>query len=306
MARANHRRSERLARRRVINRIIIISLILLSIGLIFISRTSDQRFAPLRNSIEGTAGRLISVVSFPFRVVKTTANDLKNLRDAKQDNDRLREENIELKQYKFRFRAMEAKLKRLENILNVEDGLDVPDNRIAVRVISETRGPFVYSVLINAGRKAGIKVGYPVVTDNHMIGHVIRIGERSSRVLLLQDLNSRVSVVSQETDARAILIGKNDELPELAFYDNIEDWAEGDTIVTSGDDGVLPQGLPIGHVSLRGNSLRVILESGGAHDWAWVYPFDAVQTPEEAPANIDALQNGSGAELSESIVAGQE
>jgi len=292
MARANHRRTERLARSRVINRVIIISFILISIGLIFISRTSDQRFAPLRNGIEGTAGRLISVVSSPVRAVKATSNNFKNLRDAKKENDRLRVENVELKQYKFRFRAMEAKLKRLEDILNVDNGLDVPEDRIAVRVISETRGPFVYSVLINAGRKAGIKVGYPVVTDDNMIGHVIRIGERSSRVLLLQDLNSRVSVVSQETDARAILIGKNDEPPELAFYDNIEDWADGDLIVTSGDDGVLPQGLPIGRVSLRGSSLRVTLERNGAHDWAWVYPFEAVKTPEEDPANIDAVEDG--------------
>lgn len=286
MARANHRRSERLARSRLITRVIIISFILLSIGLIFVSRTSDQRFTPLRNGIEGTAGRLISIVNSPFRAIKNTSDNFQDLRRAKQENDDLRAENVELRQYKFRLRAMQSKLGRLESILNLEDGLDIPESRMAVRVISETRGPFVYSALINAGRKAGIKTGYPVMNDDAMIGHVIRVGERSSRVLLLQDLNSRVSVVSQNTQARAILIGKNDEPPELAFYDNIEDWEEGDIIVTSGDDGVLPQGLPIGRISLRGDTLRVLLGTSGVYDWAWVYPFEAVDAPEDAPAVI--------------------
>lgn len=284
MARANHRRTERLAKRRLLNRVLILTFILISVGFTLISRSSNERFTPLRNGVEGTVGRVVSFVNFPFRKVKDGVNGVNNLWFAKQQNDALRSENVELRQFKFRYRALQQKLDRLENVLNVGNALDIPETRIAVRVISESRGPFVYSALINAGRNSGIKTGYPVMTDDVMIGHVIRVGERSSRVLLLQDLNSRVSVMSQKNGARAILIGKNDAPPELAFFDNISDWTDDALIVTSGDDGILPQGLPIGRVSGDGLGLRVLLETHKAYDWAWVYPFEAVLTPEDDPA----------------------
>lgn len=300
MARANHRRTERLARRKLLSRVIILSFIFVSIGLVFISRTSDERFAPLRNGVESTAGRLMAVVSAPFRGLQKTRDNFSNLRSAHAQNQGLRRENVQLRQYKFRLRALQSKVNQLESVLNIEDGLDIPDTRIAVRVISETRGPFVYSVLINAGRKAGIKTGYPVMNEAGMIGHVIRVGERSSRVLLLQDLNSRVSIMSQATGARAILIGKNDEPPEIAFFDRLSDWVNDDLIVTSGDDGVLPQGLPIGRVSRGAAAVRVILEANTAYNWAWVYPFEAVPTPEQAPAKVlvqdEALAEGDAGE----------
>ncbi len=295
MARTHHKRTERLARRRLFTRLLILSFIFISIGLVFISRTSNDRFAPLRSGVEDSAGRMISAVSFPLRKIKDFGVGVENLRLAKQQNDALRSENVELKQYKFRHRALQAKLERLEGVLSVTNGLDIPQDRVAVRLISETRGPFVYSVLINAGRKAGMQIGYPVMSDDAMIGHIIRVGERSSRVLLLQDLNSRVSVMSQESDARAILIGKNDEPPELAFFDDLSDWKDNDLIVTSGDDGILPQGLPIGRVRSDNIAPRVLLVPKKPHDWAWVYPFMAVQTPEQDPA----LSNEDGSLVKE-------
>ena len=67
MARVDRRLKERLTRRRLVTRVVIASLIFISIGLIFISRTSDARFAPLRNKMEAVGGSVVSVVKTPFR-----------------------------------------------------------------------------------------------------------------------------------------------------------------------------------------------------------------------------------------------
>lgn len=293
MVRANHRRKERLAQRRTITRIIIVSLIFVAIGLLFISRTNDARFTSLRNGMDATGGRLVSLVGAPFRAVKNFSDNMGELRRAHADNEALRAENVELRQYEFRARALRAKLNQLEALMDVQEGLDIPDQRISVRVISETRGPFAYSVLVNAGQQSGVKVGYPVMHETGLLGHVIRVGRTSSRVLLLQDLNSRVSVMSLDTEARAVLIGKNDEPPELAFYDDASKWGNGQMVVTSGDDGILPQGLPIGQIIRRSDDdIRVATLSSKAVDWAWIYPFDPVLTPEKNPAVPNEIKDG--------------
>ena len=300
MVRADRRRHEKLARRRIIKRVIIGSLIILSIALLFISRTNDARFSPLRNGLESTSGRLIDIINTPVRVVKSFGNNISNLRQIEAENKRLRLENVELKQYKFRARALKAKLDGLEAMMNVESGLDIPEQRITLRVISETNGPFAYSVLLNGGRTAGLKVGYPVMHESGLIGHVIRVGKTTSRTLLLKDLNSRVSVMAPDTDARSILIGKNDEAPQLAFYDNVSEWKDGQRIVTSGDDGILPRGLPIGHVvKISDNDIRVALIPRRNLDWVWVYPFAPIVEPEEDQDSH--LPNQSNVEESEAV-----
>ena len=282
MVRADRRRQERLARRRIITRVIILSLITLSVGLIFISRTNDTRFAPLRNGLETTGGRLVHFISAPIRGVRSVGENIKNLRNTHAENEQLRAENVELKHYRFRARALKAKLDSLEAMMNVEPGLDIPDEPITLRVISETNGPFAYSVLLNGGRSAGVKVGYPVMHETGLIGHVIRVGKSTSRILLLKDLNSRVSVMVLETGEKAVLLGKNDNAPQLAFYDNASNWKDGQEIVTSGDDGILPRGLPIGYVVKQSeNDIRVSLIPRRNLDWVRVYPFAPIVAPEE-------------------------
>ena len=282
MVRADRRRQERLARRRIITRVIILSLITLSVGLIFISRTNDTRFAPLRNGLETTGGRLVHFISAPIRGVRSVGENIKNLRNTHAENEQLRAENVELKHYRFRARALKAKLDSLEAMMNVEPGLDIPDEPITLRVISETNGPFAYSVLLNGGRSAGVKVGYPVMHETGLLGHVIRVGKSTSRILLLKDLNSRVSVMVLETGEKAVLLGKNDNAPQLAFYDNASNWKDGQEIVTSGDDGILPRGLPIGYVVKQSeNDIRVSLIPRRNLDWVRVYPFTPIVAPEE-------------------------
>ena len=86
------------------------------------------------------------------------------------------------------------------------------------------------------------------MTVDGLYGHVIRVGKKSSRVLKLEDLNSRIAVMSKRSQSRAILIGDNSRVPVLSYVIDAADWVDGDVVITSGDDGVLPLGLPVGAV----------------------------------------------------------
>jgi rod shape-determining protein MreC len=88
-----------------------------------------------------------------------------------------------------------------------------------------------------------------VVAGEGLVGRLTEVGRRSSRVLLLTDINSKVPVVMEDSRARAILVGNNRNRPELAFLKAKTGVSPGDRIVTSGVAGAFPPGLPVGVVA---------------------------------------------------------
>jgi rod shape-determining protein MreC len=94
-------------------------------------------------------------------------------------------------------------------------------------------------------------------------------------MLLLTDVSSRIPVLVDRTDARAMLSGDGSGNPKLEFVRGVGAVQAGDRILTSGDGGGLPRGLPIG-VAARGidGSWRVKLFSDrGAIDYVRVLLF---------------------------------
>ena len=90
---------------------------------------------------------------------------------------------------------------------------------------------------------------------------VSEVGSRAARVLLVTDLNSRVPVIVEGSQQRALLAGDNSERPYLRYLDTGAAIQIGDRIVTSGQGGVFPPGLPVGVVASlgrRGASCRAV------------------------------------------------
>ena len=90
-------------------------------------------------------------------------------------------------------------------------------------------------------------------------GRIANVGARSARLLLLTDLNSRVPVAVEGAGHRGILAGNNGPRATLQYLPANAQVAPGDRIVTSGDGGVFPPGLPIGTVS-QVNDGEVLVE----------------------------------------------
>ena len=254
-------------------------------GLLLVSdRGSDRLMAQSKVGAETGFAPVLTVLSKPLRAVETMLLNLTERSRAVEENKALREELYTLREDKQRSLLKEAKLKRLEQILSARPGIDIPTEKIAARAVSEIDGPFVRSALINAGSKVGIKKGHPVMTVDGLYGHVLSVGRNSARVLRLGDLNSRISVMSARSDARAILSGNNSSTPLLAFVEDRADWRNGDTVLSSGDSGILPQGLAIGKVKRQENgTFAVSLHTANKIvDWVWVYPYVPIAVPDES------------------------
>jgi len=108
-------------------------------------------------------------------------------------------------------------------------------------------------------------------------------GERTSWVILLTDLNSRIPVTIQPGNAQAIMAGDNSLAQTIEILSQGTQLNAGDQVVTSGDGGILPAGLPVGIIVAERSGYRVALfaEQSSAQD---VQILDFKQPQEQPPA----------------------
>jgi len=266
-----------------LTRIALFSAILISSVLMSIQRGGVNRTSNFEIASQETAAPLAALLAVPIRKVEGFFSSFEGRASIVEKNKELSEELAILRERQARYDNLAHKIARYEAILGVDTETDVPLRKIAARAIGETDGPFVRSLLLNVGKKDGVKVGNPVLSTQGLVGHVINVGPNTTRVLRLSDLNSRIAVASARSGATAILAGDNTAQPKLSFINQRENWAFGDRVISSGDDGALPRGLEIGHVVQGENGdVRIRLSSHSARlDWVWVSPFEKIIAPSE-------------------------
>ena len=192
---------------------------------------------------------------------------------AVSQNRKLRQQVAELRQWHDVAIALRDTNDRYRAILGFKT--DPPIPMVAGRVVLDSRGPFANTRLANVGTEKGVRVGNPVMSDRGLVGRVVGVTKGASRVLLLTDVASRTPVLVDRTDARAILLGDGGANPRLAYLRGQHPVQEGDRILTSGDGGVIPRGLPVG-VAAKGldGQWRVRLDADStAIDYVQVLEF---------------------------------
>lgn len=214
----------------------------------------------------------------------------------------LEKENQQLRQWRETALALAERMERYEALLGMPSegwGAGVADNAISARLILDAAGPFKRTLLANAGADHGVREGYIAINENGLVGRVVSVGRRSSRVLLLDDFNSRVPVMGLQSRVRAMLSGDASETPRLDTGQIEIDPPRldhqvpanalrvGERIVTSGDGGVFPRGLPVGVAQRQDDGVwRVRLAAASAPiDYVRLVPFAPVTAPEIAPVD---------------------
>ncbi|RJF87567.1 rod shape-determining protein MreC [Oleomonas cavernae] len=169
------------------------------------------------------------------------------------ENQALHEENERLRAWAATARRLAIENATYRSLLHVRDEPAV--RFVTTRVIAEGGGPFVRTVVVDAGASAGVAAGHIGMTGTGVVGRVIAAGDQSARLLLLTDLNSRVPVALEGGQARGVLEGDNSALPRLSYLAAGTKVHPGDRIVTSGLGGMFPPGLPIGSIETVTNGV---------------------------------------------------
>lgn len=212
-----------------------------------VHRTGTVPVEKLRVAVADAAVPVMAAISQPFETLADSFSGIKTMRQLKAENIRLKAENERLQQWYEAALKYQAQNKSLQDLLNVK--ADPAMSFVTTRVVSDPGGSFVKSVLLPVGMTDSISKGNAVMSGRGLIGRVTEVGERSSRVLLVTDLNSRIPVIIQNTRTHGILAGKNTDTLRLERLPIDSSLSVGQRVVTSGDGGQLPPDIPIGTIT---------------------------------------------------------
>jgi rod shape-determining protein MreC len=226
-------------------------------GIVGVALLLNDRRETAQLQVYGATKSVVDTVSTPMsRVIaapgRWTSEGVSGVRDyffAGSENHHLRQELAEMQRLRDETIQLKNTNARLRAILGLS--VDPPLPMVAAEVISDARGPFANSRLADAGSDKGVMIGNPVMSERGLIGRVVGVTHGASRVLLLTDVSSRTPVMIERTNARAILTGDGGAHPKMAYMRGVDPAKIGDRVLTSGDGGVFPRGLPVG-VAVKG------------------------------------------------------
>lgn len=277
-----------------------ITALVIIIGAVTLIATRDENGVPAGDDVAAAgvragAGPAAGAGQF-FKRVGDSWNATKRIEE-------LEKENRDLRQWRETSLALAERLERYEALLKMPPesfGAGArPDRAISARLILDAGGPFKRTLLANAGADHGVERGFIALNENGLIGRVVAVGRRSSRVLMLDDFNSKIPVMGLQSRARAVLSGDASSAPRIDIGSvevgspRLEYQApsgalrEGERIVTSGDGGVFPRGLLVGAATRDGEGVwRVKLAvSAQPIDYVRLIPFASTEAPEASVVN---------------------
>ena len=237
--------------RALLQRFAFLLLLAAAVALLVISRTERPLVDRTRAVIADVTEPLLTLVAQPVSAVNAMIGWVDDLLYVHEENFRLRTENARLLQWQDVARRLEQDNAALRRLLSA--GPDLSQTFVTGRVIADGGGSFVRTVLVNVGARDGVKKGEAALGAGGYVGRISDVGQRASRVLLLTDLNSRLPVMLQDGGHRAVLAGDNSDLPRLEYLSGAAKPLVGQRVVTSGDGGQFPPGIPVGEVAAVGD-----------------------------------------------------
>ncbi len=221
-------------------------LVAASLTLMMLGKSEAPWVEKARTMVADVTAPVLALLTEPVTATERLFANLEELVDLRADNARLKAERERLLEWQRTAIRLEAENRALSQLLNLAP--DPHTSYVTARVVGDQVGAFVREMLVAAGARDGIEKGQAAITGDGLAGRVADVGQRSARVLLLTDINSRIPVLVERTRDRAILAGDNSNRPQLLYLKPQNEVVVGDRIVTSSDGGVFPAGLPVGIV----------------------------------------------------------
>lgn len=175
-----------------------------------------------------------------------------NFRSTAAENEQLKERLAKAESELNAARQAEAENERLKALLGLNEQLNIKS--VPARVIARDPSIWFNTVTINRGSSAGVETNMPVVTAGGIVGRVITVSPWASQVMLITDEKAGAgAVVGQlgQSGALGSVRGRADlgvSVIEMRYVSGLEQVEVGDTVMTTGQDGIYPPGLNVGKV----------------------------------------------------------
>lgn len=182
-----------------------------------------------------------------------------DLRGLRGENERLRQELSEARILLQQERALASRSAQLEALLGLQR--DAGLETAAAHVIAAAATPEFRTITLDLGTSAGLRPDMAVIAPGGVVGRVIVASARAAKVQLLIDRNAAAGAIVERSRAQGVAVGLGEPHLRLDYVIDTADVQVGDTVVTSGIDGIFPKGFLIGRVEAverSGSGFRTI------------------------------------------------
>jgi rod shape-determining protein MreC len=247
--------------------------VLLGHVLLISAQVNSRSGVPVLESVTfGIFSELQRTLSGGLFGVRHFWNGYIGLRHTKVENDQLKQQlaaaQVELQEQ----RALADRSRGLEKLLEMRE--NVPLKTTAADVIGAAAIPDFRTVTIDKGTHDGLRGDMAVIAPAGVVGRIVIPSRRSAKVQLLIDRNAAAGAIIERSRAQGVVVGSGDDRLQLDYVSEVSDIAVGDTVVTSGIDGIYPKGFLIGHV-------ETVERSGGGYKRIIVKPTVDFKSIEE-------------------------
>jgi rod shape-determining protein MreC len=239
--------------RALLQRFGLLVLLCLSATVMVVGKVEPEAAHQVRAAVSDIAAPVLDAMSRPVESANQVVDEVVGLMALHEENARLHQALERAKTWELASRRLQQENASLRGLLGLQ--VDGRPAYVSARVIGDSGSAFVRTMLVNAGAGDGIEAGQAAITGDGLVGRVVEAGRRSSRILLVTDLNSRLPVVIESTRQPAVLAGDNSPLATLAFLPRDAEVRVGMRIVTSGHGRVIPPGIPVGVITEIESSL---------------------------------------------------
>lgn len=204
-------------------------------------------------------GRALSAVSLIYQesidLSKKAYGRLSYFKNLEAENLRLKLELASLEGIKQQSLRAHLENVELKKILNVTK--EVRYNFVTARIIGTAITPFTSSATIQAGLNDGVDINDIVRGRTGLVGRVIKVNDNYSTIMLLNDHDSRIPVITENSKSKGILARQGDHLKIIYLQDN-HSVQNGERVYTSGDGKIYPKGIAIATIASTAHDSAVV------------------------------------------------
>ena len=223
----------------------LLTLVFVSIFIILLSSLDFRAVRYLKIAISEIVYRSSFVVSIPENLIKNTFIDIADYTTFFNDYKKNERELENLKSNYVSSEIIQYENKELKELIN--DYVS-SSNKVLAKIIVDHDSPFLKSIIINKGSKDKIIIGTNIYDQAYLVGRVIEVNYKTSRVLLLSDLNSNIPVTIAPQNIQAIVTGAGDNFGQIKYIKSgqTEELSRDSIVYTSGTGAIFKSGIPIG------------------------------------------------------------
>ena len=195
-------------------------------------------------------------ISLPFSSVKNTYHGFNDYLKIYEENKKLKNTNLNIQELKFENQFLKEENIRLNEL--IEEKSLFSDNYHVTKILLDQESPYLRSIVINKGFKHNIKIGSAVRSGSYFVGKVVGVNYLTSRVLLINDLNSKIPVIIEPDGTSAMVSGNGSKIfGDIEYLPKKNQVEEGHIVYTSGTDGIISSGIPVGKIIIKNNQKSV-------------------------------------------------